>query len=74
MGVVCVCEQKCQKCLNNCIPFQAIKQNGAGGSSSPLEKIHCKSTGGVGSRTVKEVSFQYVTTDNLIHMEPSRKD
>lgn len=39
MGVVCVCEQKCQKCLNNCIPFQAIKQNGAGGSSSPLEKI-----------------------------------
>lgn len=55
MRVVCVCEKKCQKCLNNCIPFQAIKQNGAGGFSFPLEKIPAWEIpmGGVGSRTVK---------------------
>lgn len=65
MRVVCVCEKKCQKCLNNCIPFQATKQNGAGGSSSPLER------GGVKNC---QISFQYVTIGNLIHMGPSRKD
>lgn len=37
--MVCVCEKKCQKHLNSCIAFQATKQNGAGGSPSPLEKI-----------------------------------
>lgn len=55
--VVCVCEKKCQKCLNNCIPFQAIKQNGAGGSCLPLEKIPANPREGWGQELSKKFFF-----------------
>lgn len=55
--MVYVCEKKCQKCLNSCIPFQAIKHNGAGGSPSPLEKIPANPLEEWGQELSKEFLF-----------------